>query len=1118
MEKLKVDIETAGGMLSDHVTISRQFLRSVRIDADLGREDALNGYVCQGTAQSLIENMARQVKETRQRAFTWTGPYGGGKSSLALLLCSLVGSNKALRAKALGMLNTTEDSPIQTVFSAKGAGWLVVPLVGKRAKIHEELAKAVSQAKGDGSAKRKPAAQSDVIGDLVSSAEQHAQGVLVVIDEMGKFLEAASHEGVDLHFFQELAEAASRSAGKLIVVGILHQSFEAYASRLGREARDEWAKVQGRFIDMPMVAAVDEVVELVGRAIETKEQVDKGNSKQIAKVITHAIMERRPVTPPSITDATQRCWPLHPVVATLLGPISRRRFSQNERSTFGFLASREPLGFMEFLETTSATQAPMYLPSRYWDYLKANLDQAILASPDGHRWAVAAEAVERAEAKGTRLHIELTKSVALIELFRGGSGLVPEVTVLNACTKDASAAEVKATLHDLTAWKILIDRKHLSAFGVFAGSDFDIEGAINRAVSDLGQPDLQKLSTLMDMQPILAKRVYSETGTMRWFVRKLVRIDDIEREIEHYKPEGASTGTFLLCLPDLTTGVGSSLNKIRRLSDQPKEHGLVIGIPENADRIAELSSELFACEYVFSTRTELDGDSVARKELLGRIGAVRASLEDELGDAFGLSKWYWQGELQNHSHTQSISNIASNIAQEIFHSTPHLNNELINREKPSSNSNRARKDLMYRMLSHANAKDLDYTGYPADKGLYVSILKETGLHRERKDGHFNFGEPYYVTSRHIAMYKLWVATTGYVLASGASRKASEIYELWSKPPYGLRQGVMPVLALAFFLSNRSTLALYLNGVFTSELTEVVIDEWLLDPSGVSFSYVSASSDKTAYLKAIADCVPGDSTRKRVDDPLEVARSLVALVVSLPNWTKRTSTISADAQAIRAMLLKASDPIKVLFSDLPTLLGEQDLSNLTKKLQSVVEEFQHSYSLVLDNIRNAIFQALDQVDGNLEHLHKRAKVVKGIAGEFRLEAFVTRLESFDGTNTAIESLVSLATSKVPAQFVDRDIDVAMLQLATWAHDFRRAETITPLRGRPSTRRAIGIVFGGGMGLEASASIDIDSKDSAAVSQLATKLIADLQTQSHEVALAALAEAGALLLNAKQREEI
>ena len=220
-------------MLSDVVTISRQFLRSVRIDTDLGREDALQGYVCQATAQSLVENMARQVTETRQRAFTWTGPYGGGKSSLALLLCSLVGANRSLRDRAFNMLSPAKDSPIHSAFAAQGDGWLVVPLVGKRAKVHEELSKALAKAKGEVLRKRKVGATLDVIGELVSASEQHPQGVLVVIDEMGKFLEAASHEGVDLHFFQELAEAASRSAGKLIVVGILHQSFEAYAYTFG---------------------------------------------------------------------------------------------------------------------------------------------------------------------------------------------------------------------------------------------------------------------------------------------------------------------------------------------------------------------------------------------------------------------------------------------------------------------------------------------------------------------------------------------------------------------------------------------------------------------------------------------------------------------------------------------------------------------------------------------------------------------------------------------------------------------------------------------------------------------------------------------------------------------
>ena len=215
--------------LADVVTISRQFLRSVRIDADVGREDALSGYICQGTARSLLENMARQIVETRQRAFTWTGPYGGGKSSLALMLCSLVGPQPKLRARARGLLGFDDRSLVNRAFDAKGEGWLVLPVVGKRGSVIQELSAALARAQGLTPSRRK---STDVIGELVAAADRNPHGVLVVVDELGKFLEASAQDGDDIYFFQELAEAASRCAGKLVVVGILHQAFEAYASRL----------------------------------------------------------------------------------------------------------------------------------------------------------------------------------------------------------------------------------------------------------------------------------------------------------------------------------------------------------------------------------------------------------------------------------------------------------------------------------------------------------------------------------------------------------------------------------------------------------------------------------------------------------------------------------------------------------------------------------------------------------------------------------------------------------------------------------------------------------------------------------------------------------------------
>ena len=82
-------------------------------------------------------------------------------------------------------------------------------------------------------------------------------------------------------------------------------------------------------------------------------------------------------------------------VTSLLGPISRRRFGQNQRSIFGFLNSTEPQGFQDFLR--SAQDDPLYPPDLLWDYLRFNLEPSIMASPDGHRWALAVDALERCQ-------------------------------------------------------------------------------------------------------------------------------------------------------------------------------------------------------------------------------------------------------------------------------------------------------------------------------------------------------------------------------------------------------------------------------------------------------------------------------------------------------------------------------------------------------------------------------------------------------------------------------------------------------------------------------------------------------------------------------------------------
>lgn len=1111
MPKFKQHAEPNIKKLSDVVHISRQFLRSVRLDADLGRDDALSGYVCQGTARALLENMARQITETRQRAFTWTGPYGGGKSSLALMLCSLVGANELVREKAKSILDLPLDSVVYKAFGARDDGWVVVPLVGKRAGIVSEISNALAKAKGESPSKKK---DFDVVGELISTAEHHPQGVLVVIDELGKLLEAAAQDGDDIYIFQELAEAASRSNGKLVIVGILHQAFDAYASRLGRQSQDDWAKVQGRFVDIPLVSATDEVVELIGKAIEVSTTDHLLEARAQSDVIAKSIKARRPTTPHGMGGGLVKCWPLHPITAALLGPISKRRFGQNERSTFGFLASREPLGFLEFLEGTSCSDNLTYGPARYWDYLKANLEPAIIASPDGHRWAVACDAVERAEAKGDYLHVELTKVVALIEMFRNGSGIVPEEKVLSVSIPMVSSVDIHKTLGNLVSWKILIERKHLGAYGVYAGSDFDIEAAVNQARYEIGTYALSQVSALSDLQPILAKRLYQETGTMRWFSRQIIRLSEAVEHLKKLKPERNSVGAFLLCLPEVGQSAQSADAQAKKLSSENSERALLFGVPANAEKIADLSLELAASERVMRTRPELEGDSVAKRELTGRVAAIRSSLEEELTDAFTLSKWYHNGSGQTRSKAVSLSVTASAIAKDIFFKSPRILSELINREELSSNSSKARKDLLYRMIKHTSEAELGYQSHPADAGLYYTVLHGTGLHADRDEG-WAFGEP-------VSGYKcnnmnsLWWDTDKYLLQPKSKVTLAALYDFWGSPPYGIRSGLMPVLALAFFLANRSSLAMYIDEGFTPDITEATLDEWLQDPKRIRFQFVEASKDKVKLVSAIAETVSVFSQHGAEVEPLDAARGLVSMVVNLPAWTRRTTSISQMAQDVRSMLLKANDPHKVIFADLPTVLGSTDSDDLISKLKLVTDELFSAYPAMLARVKEKLFSALDHSSRSVDELQRRAAGVKGITGDFLLDAFATRLETFTEDDASIEKIISLATSKPPAQWVDRDIDAALSQIGSWSIDIRKEEAMAPLHGRPASRRVIGVVFGAKHGHDATGSVDIAESDVVAVDDVVKRLLAMAHSENRDIVIAALAEAGALLMSQRIQE--
>jgi hypothetical protein len=1093
--------------LNSIVDISRQFLRSIQIDDDFGREDALSGYVCQGTARTLLESMSQQILQTKQRAFTWTGPYGGGKSSLALMLCSLVGPNQALRNKAKNILSLPTDSPIYSAFDAKGDGWTVLPVVGKRANIREQLIATIEKRAEVHLPKKK---NTDVIAELLKITESNEQGLLLIIDELGKFLENSALEGgEDIYFFQQLAEAASRAKGNFVVVGILHQPFEAYATTLGRQTRDDWAKIQGRYIDIPLVAATDEVIELIGKSITSTASIEAAPVEEICSVIADNIKKRRPASPRNLAQSLFACWPLHPAITALLGPISRRKFGQNERSIFGFLTSREPLGFAEHLQTQAVSWDAMYRPSNYWDYLRANSEPAILASPDGHRWALAVDAVERAEARGTPLHVEVTKTVALIEMFRTGAALAADETTIASCLSQDNSVHTSKVLEELSSWKILIERKHLNAYGVFAGSDFDIESAISSARDELSSFNIKGITDLSDLNPVIAKRLYYKSGTMRWFGKTIKPLSDLESFLSGYEAPAGSVGTFVLCIPDTAITTKQLLGTVQWASYSHQDLPIVIGVSKNAMRITDISQELASAEHVLSTRTELEGDSVARKEISSRLGSLKASLQEELSEAFRTASWHLRGICVNKEKKVTITEMASDIAEEIFDQTPVINSELINRDELSSNIVKARRQLMYKMLQDASLSKLGYEGYPADAGLYYTVLHDSGLHMKRGPLGWAFGKPRVDDGKGGSYQRLWAKTEDLYKNSTDKIRLTEIYAIWQAAPFGLKKGVMPIILLAYFLANKSQIAVYFNGVFTPDVTEVIIDELLNDPKLVEFKYVSASEDRGSLARGIAKKIlatENSATDFNKYTPLDTARGLVSIIFALPNWTKRTSSVSQSAQNVRSMLLKASDPNKVLYADLPTILGSNSEDDLVSNLKLIIAELRAAYPSKLSDVKEMVLKSLQHESDSYEDLKSRALSVKGITGNFQLESFATRLEEFDGSIEKIESLISNAINKPSQGWVDRDLDAAIIQLGNLSMEFRKAEAVAGLRGRDSSRKVFNLILSSGRGNDLSKTIEVSKSDQAAIDHAIKQFMPILKTMEERLVFATLADLG------------
>ncbi|MFZ2175466.1 MAG: hypothetical protein WAW17_15825, partial [Rhodococcus sp. (in: high G+C Gram-positive bacteria)] len=261
--------------LSQYVRARPRFSRSANVERDHGSR-AVEGYVPTGRAIDVVGRIARGLSDPAAgRAFSITGPHGGGKSSLAVFLDGLL-SAESTRAHSeshtiLRMVDEVVDNQLVQGLQSVGAqkeGMIRAFATAKAEPVSATIARALHSG-----AERTFGATQTIVPRSYSESEANrtlttseirdtikrmcaTRPMILIIDEFGKNLEAYAESGHlgDPYLLQELAESTQgKDPLPLVIITMQHLSFEEYVQETSAARRREWSKVQGRFQDIPYV-------------------------------------------------------------------------------------------------------------------------------------------------------------------------------------------------------------------------------------------------------------------------------------------------------------------------------------------------------------------------------------------------------------------------------------------------------------------------------------------------------------------------------------------------------------------------------------------------------------------------------------------------------------------------------------------------------------------------------------------------------------------------------------------------------------------------------------------------------------------------------------------------
>lgn len=1031
-----------GGSVADLMRFNPRFRRSVQIELDLDDPKSTAGYIATDfVAQSFERIGAAFDAGSTQRAWRLTGDYGSGKSGFALALAKAVSGKGGELPAALRLPRAKR---VQAVI-----------VTGAREPLHRTIGIAIiSQIPG---MRKEPVPQDDsALIDLLKTALGKSPGIFLVLDELGKNLEQAimNPASADVYVLQRLAELATRSKDTpLVVLAILHMGISSYTADLDSNSRKEWDKVAGRFEEIHYHHPFEQTVQLCGAALGLDTaSVPKGLLDQQRKAMKWAVNAGYYGSAPadSLVALAPTIFPLHPTVLPPLVNIIRR-FGQNERSLFGFLAGHEPSALQDVARLKIGAARSFSLADLY-NYVRDNIAHTMTNGRATH-WRIIESVVRKGE---NATEANILKAIGILNLIEDDAMLATNELLKMALGNNdqAEQAAIERLVSKLKGRHVIFERGAVRGYALWPHTSVHLDDAFEEARNQLGEPTkpMRMISSLLDPRQIVARRHYIETGNLRHFELQFHPAADYEDFLRSGSTPhmGDADGYIAIFLPVNDREykeVHAKMGNSRGISGP----ATLIGLTRPPLELLGIARDLQAWEHVQRTVKELGSDEYARRELKGQIRNARTKLNEQIDRLLGwntdpdLVSWFRAGN-PDRLEPDGLSSKLSQIATEIYSECPIVTNELINRRMTSSAGSRARTKLIDAISKNPSIEFLgmDETKNPPEMAIYLSVLKAGNLHIADSEikGRCKFVIPKgkFDTCRLGPAFKLIEK----VLEANDGKRvaAPEVLAALRLEPVGARDGLLPLILSLYLAARSRQTAVYEDSTYIHGLDGDGMQRLIKEPEHFELQRCAIEGVRLEVFDAISGVF--NLPARTEPQVLDVVQPLMLFVSSIPEYCRNTKKLSTEAKAFRQALLTARDPAALIFEEIPAAAGiaPNEGKKLGVKIAALVGEIQGSYDALMARLAACITDAFDTTSDvtafRRELIGRTGAIAKSLA-ETDLRSFVLRLgdEELDYRKW-LESLANHLAKKSAVRWNDADEDVFDQRLHHLAKRMLRAE--------------------------------------------------------------------------------